>query len=187
MNLLRRQYQNMEDIEFSSSPPYLKEIMYMPYFKGYCCPRIYLVWWVKNELYRTHQLLYWPSLANILLTWSFDSGNFPNTSQIVLILWYTNLEVGSINSWNEMTFRFCRKYFQIENWTTMEDLNTTVQESKEGLVDYVKHFRNLALDCYESKSRKEIVRICICNIVNNQWVFLRNHDIMLFSLLLENN
>lgn len=77
--------------------------------------------------------------------------------------------------------------FQIEDWTTMEDLNTTVQESKEGLVDYVKHFRNVALDCYESKSRKEIVRICICNTVNSQWVFLGNHDIMLFSLLLENN
>lgn len=69
--------------------------------------------------------------------------------------------------------------------TTIEDLNATVQRPKEGLADYVKRFWHLALDCYEFKSKEELVRICICNMVNSQRVFLENHDIPTFSLLLE--
>lgn len=84
-----------------------------------------------------------------------------------------------------MASKFCQRYFQTEDQITMEDLNAALQGPKEGLVDYFKRFRNLALDCYQSKSKEELVHICIDNMVNNQRVFLKNHGISTFSLLLE--
>lgn len=84
-----------------------------------------------------------------------------------------------------MASKFCQKYFQTKDQITMEDLNAALQGPNEGLVDYLKRFRNLALDCYQSKSKEKLVHICIDNIVNNQRVFLKNHGISTFSLLLE--
>lgn len=84
-----------------------------------------------------------------------------------------------------MASKFCQKYFQTKDQITMEDLNAALQGPKEGLVDYLKRFRNLALDCYQSKSKEELVHLCIDNMVNNQRVFLKNHGISTFSLLLE--
>lgn len=46
----------------------------------------------------------------------------------------------------------------------------TTQGPKERLVEYVKRFRNLDLNCYESKSEEEHIR----NMVNNQRMFLEN-------------
>lgn len=59
----------------------------------------------------------------------------------------------------------------------MEDWNEIVKESKRGLVDHVKCFRNLTLNYYESKSEQELVPIYIHNMVNNQRVFLENYGI----------
>lgn len=76
-----------------------------------------------------------------------------------------------------MASMFCLKYVQTANRTTIEDLNKIVQGHKEGLVDYVKCFINLVLAYYKSKFEKESADIFICNMVNNQRVFLKNYDI----------
>ena len=44
---------------------------------------------------------------------------------------------------------FCTKYFHIEETVTLTTLQATKQRSGEDLMEYMKRFRDIALDCYD--------------------------------------
>ena len=52
-------------------------------------------------------------------------------------------------------------------------------------MDFVRRFRDLALDCYDEKDEEALVEICISNIVADYRVYLENIGISQFSQLLE--
>ena len=84
-----------------------------------------------------------------------------------------------------MIAKFCRKYFQNEERTTIICLNNTKQRQGEDLVDFVKKFRDLALDCYEEQDEQALVDICVNNIITEYGVYLENLSINRFSKLIE--
>ncbi|KAB2597261.1 hypothetical protein D8674_000181 [Pyrus ussuriensis x Pyrus communis] len=63
-------------------------------------------------------------------------------------------------------------------------LNNMRQRHEEDLVTIVKHFRDLALDCYDEKDEEAPVEICISNIVTDYRVYLENISISQFLRLL---
>ncbi|CAL9025934.1 unnamed protein product, partial [Prunus brigantina] len=68
---------------------------------------------------------------------------------------------------------------------TTTQLNNTCQKQGEDPVDFVRRFRDLALDCYDEKDEEALVEICISNIVADYRVYLENIGISQFSRLLE--
>ncbi|EXC14795.1 hypothetical protein L484_009449 [Morus notabilis] len=64
-----------------------------------------------------------------------------------------------------MVSQFCRKYFQNEERITTITLSNTRHKPGEHLVDYVRRFRDLALDCYDGSGEGDLVEICINNII----------------------
>ncbi|CAL8993067.1 unnamed protein product [Prunus brigantina] len=92
---------------------------------------------------------------------------------------------GSIHSWENLASRFCKKYFQHEERVTTTQLNNTRQKDGEDPLDFVRRFRDLALDCYDEKDEEALVEICISNIVADYRVYLENIGISQFSWLLE--
>ncbi|KAI5343499.1 hypothetical protein L3X38_011375 [Prunus dulcis] len=99
--------------------------------------------------------------------------------------WYTTLAPGSVRSWEDLASRFCKKYFQHEERVTTTQLNNTRQKHGEDPVDFVRRFRDLALDCYDEKDEDGLVEICISNIMADYRVYLENIGISQFSRLLE--
>ena len=62
--------------------------------------------------------------------------------------WYIGLKPGSIPTWDDMVDVFCTKYFHREETVTLATLQTTKQRSGEDLMEYIKRFSDIALDCY---------------------------------------
>ncbi|KAM2542509.1 hypothetical protein TB2_021927 [Malus domestica] len=67
----------------------------------------------------------------------------------------------------------------------MTQLNNTQQKHEDDLVTFVKHFRDLALDCYDKKDEEALVEICISNIIIDYKVYLENIGINQFLSLLD--
>ncbi|CAL2240080.1 unnamed protein product [Prunus armeniaca] len=72
-----------------------------------------------------------------------------------------------------------------EERVTTTQLNNTRQKQGEDPVDFVRRFRDLALDCYDEKDEEALVKICINNIIADYRVYLENIGISQFSWLLE--
>ncbi|CAL2229479.1 unnamed protein product [Prunus armeniaca] len=88
-------------------------------------------------------------------------------------------------SWDDLASRFCKKYFQHEERVTTTQLNNTRQKQGEDPVDFLRRFRDLALDCYDEKDEEALIEICISNIMADYRVYLENIGISQFSQLLE--
>ena len=99
--------------------------------------------------------------------------------------WYTTLAPGSLRDWDKMVAKFCRKYFQNEERTTIIHLNNTKQRLSKDLVDFVKKFRDLAFDCYVEQDEQALVDICVNNIITEYRVHLENLSINQFSKLIK--
>ena len=70
--------------------------------------------------------------------------------------WYTGLKLGSISTRDNMVDVFCTKYFHEEETVTLETLQVTKKRSGEDLMEYIKRFRDIALDCYDHCEEKNI-------------------------------
>ena len=44
---------------------------------------------------------------------------------------------------------FCTKYFHEEETVTLTTLQVTKQKNGEDLMEYIKRFRDIAVDCYD--------------------------------------
>ncbi|CAL2270685.1 unnamed protein product [Prunus armeniaca] len=117
-------------------------------------------------------LMPWDHMLVIVIS---DLENFQGVSPIVL--------THGIRHWHQALFTL-GKAWQAERVTTTQ-LNNTRQKHGEDPVDFVRRFRDLALDCYDEKDEEALVEICISNIVADYRVYLENIGISQFSRLLE--
>ncbi|TQE01871.1 hypothetical protein C1H46_012495 [Malus baccata] len=67
----------------------------------------------------------------------------------------------------------------------MYNLNNTCQKHREDLVTFVKHCRDLALDCYDQEDEEALMEICINNIIPDYMIYLENNCSAQFLRLLE--
>ena len=79
--------------------------------------------------------------------------------------WYTGLKPGLILTWDNMVDVFCTKYFHREETVTLVTLQETKQRSGEDLMEYIKRFRDIALDCYDHCEEKTLVEMCMGNMI----------------------
>ena len=80
---------------------------------------------------------------------------------------------------------FCTKYFHGEEKVTIITLHNSKQKPSEGLLDFIRRFRDTALDCYGQYKEQELVEICIDNMFLEYRAHLENLDIHQFAQLLQ--
>ena len=78
--------------------------------------------------------------------------------------WYITIPAGSIKSWEDMVKCFCGKYYQEQEEVPLIGLHNTNQRTGDDLLDYIRWFRDTALECHVKYEEHELVEICIDNM-----------------------
>ncbi|XP_023884543.1 uncharacterized protein LOC111996778 [Quercus suber] len=99
--------------------------------------------------------------------------------------WYIGLKPGSIPTWDDMVDVFCTKYFHGEETVTLATLQATKQRNGEDLMEYIKRFRDIALDCYNHCEERTLVEMCMTNMIREYRAVLENLEISQFAQLLQ--
>ena len=80
---------------------------------------------------------------------------------------------------------FCTKYFHGEEIVTLATLQVIKQRSSEDLMEYIKRFRDIALDCYNHCEEKILVEMCMGNMIMEYRAILENLEISQLAQLLQ--
>lgn len=81
--------------------------------------------------------------------------------------------------WDDMVDVFCTNYFHEEETITLATL--TKQKNGEELMEYIKRFRDIALDCYDHCEEKMLVEMCTRNMIMEYKAILKNLEILQFT------
>ena len=95
--------------------------------------------------------------------------------------WYIDLKPESIPTWDDMVDVFCTKYFHGEETVTLATLQATKQRNGEDLMEYIKRFRDIALDCYDHYEERTLVEMCMTNMIWEFRAVLENLEISQFA------
>ena len=72
---------------------------------------------------------------------------------------------------------FCTKYFHGEETVALATLQATKQRSGEDLIEYIKRFRDIALDYYDHCEERTLVEMCMANMIKDHRAILENLEI----------
>ncbi|KAJ1399321.1 Retrotransposon gag domain [Sesbania bispinosa] len=98
--------------------------------------------------------------------------------------WYSKLRPSSIKAWEELAVEFCSKFLEEEGVLHIMDLGRVKQKSGEGLVTFIKRYRDRALQCKETLPEADLVYGCIKNIEDGSQIFLSLGGITTFVELM---
>ena len=84
-----------------------------------------------------------------------------------------------------MMERFCAKCYPDEDKITFQNLQMVRQRPREDLVQFIKRFEDVSLDCYRDHEEKELVETYISNILFDYRLNLENICIAQFADLLQ--
>ncbi|RYQ92888.1 hypothetical protein Ahy_B09g099130 [Arachis hypogaea] len=99
--------------------------------------------------------------------------------------WYCKLKASSINTWEQLVTEFCNKFLEEEPSMHIMDLGRVKQRQGEGLVAFVKRYRDQALLCIDTLSKPQLVYGCIRNVEDGSQIYLSMSNINTFSELLK--
>ena len=80
---------------------------------------------------------------------------------------------------------FCTKYFHREETVTLATLQATKQRNGEDLMEYIKRFRDISLDCYDHCKERTLVGVSMTNMIKEYRAVLENLEISQFAQLLQ--
>ena len=84
-----------------------------------------------------------------------------------------------------MMERFCAKYYPGEDKVAFQSLQMVRQRPGEDLVQFIKRFEDVSLDCYGDHEEKKLVETCISNMLFDYRLNLKNLCIIQFADLLQ--
>ena len=84
-----------------------------------------------------------------------------------------------------MVESFCTKYFHGEEKVTIITLHNSKQKPSQRLLNFIRRYRDIALDCYGQYKEQELVEICINNMFPEYRAHLENLDIHQFAQLIQ--
>ena len=75
--------------------------------------------------------------------------------------WYTDLELGTIDSWEQFEREFLNHFYSTHRVVSMIELTASRQWKEEPVIDYIQRWRNLSLNCKERLSESAALDMCI--------------------------
>ena len=141
---------------YARRPPYPLRILNKPYTKRYE-PQVFVQYNGKKGIAIEHVSKFIDTFGPYttdedLCLWEFSKSLCDRANT-----WYIGLKLGSIPTWDDTMDVFCTKYFHGEETITLATLQSTKQRSGEDLMEYIKRFKDIALDCYDHCEEKTLV------------------------------
>ncbi|KAK4389554.1 hypothetical protein Sango_2292400 [Sesamum angolense] len=75
--------------------------------------------------------------------------------------WYTDLEAGSIDGWEQLEQEFLNRFYSTRRTVSMVELTNSRQWKEEPVIDYINRWRNLSLNCKDQLSEASAIEMCI--------------------------
>ncbi|KAL0389010.1 UNVERIFIED_CONTAM: hypothetical protein Scaly_0258100 [Sesamum calycinum] len=75
--------------------------------------------------------------------------------------WYTDLEAGSIDGWEQLEQEFLNRFYSTRRTVSMVELTNSRQWKEEPVIDYINRSRNLSLNCKDRLSEASAIEMCI--------------------------
>ncbi|KAL0354309.1 UNVERIFIED_CONTAM: hypothetical protein Sangu_1012200, partial [Sesamum angustifolium] len=75
--------------------------------------------------------------------------------------WYTDLEAGSIDGWEQLEQEFLNRFYSTRRTASMVELTNSRQWKEEPVIDYINRWRNLSLNCKDRLSEASAIEMCI--------------------------
>jgi hypothetical protein len=172
-----------ETRHFFRRPPYPLELLNKPYPKNYEIPTFSLFDGRKGSALE-HVSKFLDAMGPYVGDSNLCLREFSKLLTDRAYTWYATLQPASVKTW-DMVEIFCGKFFRVKERVTLHTLHSVKQEVGEGLLDFIKQFQNLALDCYVNHEERELIEICINNMLPNYQAHLENLDIAQFAQLLQ--
>ncbi|KAL0444405.1 UNVERIFIED_CONTAM: hypothetical protein Slati_2163200 [Sesamum latifolium] len=75
--------------------------------------------------------------------------------------WYTDLEAGSIDGWEQLEQEFLNRFYSTRRTVSMVELINSRQWKEKPVIDYINWWRNLSLNCNDRLSEASAIEMCI--------------------------
>ncbi|KAL0434116.1 UNVERIFIED_CONTAM: hypothetical protein Slati_2745900 [Sesamum latifolium] len=75
--------------------------------------------------------------------------------------WYTDLEAGSIDGWEQLEQEFFNRFYSNRRTVSMVELTNSRQWKEESVIDYINRWRNLSLNWKDQLSEASAIEMCI--------------------------
>ncbi|KAL0361614.1 UNVERIFIED_CONTAM: hypothetical protein Sradi_3845900 [Sesamum radiatum] len=75
--------------------------------------------------------------------------------------WYTDLEAGSIDGWEQLEQEFLNRFYSTRLIVSMVELTNSRQWKEEPVIDYINRWRNLSLNCKDRLFETSAIEMCI--------------------------
>ncbi|KAL0317359.1 UNVERIFIED_CONTAM: hypothetical protein Sangu_2150200, partial [Sesamum angustifolium] len=75
--------------------------------------------------------------------------------------WYTDLEVTSIDGWEQLEQEFLNRFYSTRRTVSMVELTNSHQWKEEPVIDYINRWKNLSLNCKDRLSEASAIEMCI--------------------------
>ena len=159
--------------QFSRDPLFPPELFGKPYPKGYESPKFH-PFNGRNGSTVEHVSRFIHTMGPYAGDQELCLREFAKSLVDRAYTWYTTLRPGSIKTWDKMMERFCAKYYPGKDKVTFQSLQMVRQRPGEDLVQFIKRFEDVSLDCYGDHEEKELVETCISNMLFDYRLNLEN-------------
>ena len=134
-------------MRYICKPPYPAELLGKPYLKKYETP-IFALYDERKGNTMEHFSKFMDSMRPFARDRELCLREFSKSLTDRAYTWYSTLQPNSIPTWEDMVESFYTKYFHGEEKVTIITLHNLKQKPSEWLLDFIRRFRDTALDCY---------------------------------------
>ena len=155
--------QRKEPMRYVRKPPYPAELLSKPYPEKYETPTFALYDGRKGNAME-HISKFMDSMGPFAGDGELCLREFSKSLTNRAYTWYSTLQPNSIPTWEDMVESLCTNYFHGEEKVTIITLHNLKQKPSEGFLDFIRRFKDTALNCYGQYKEQELVEICIDNM-----------------------
>ena len=164
---------------YTRRPPYPLRVLSKPYLERYEL-RAFVQYDGRKGSIVEHVSKFIDTLGPYAANKDLCLREFSKSLCVWAYTWYIGLKPGSIPTWDDMVNVFCTKYFHGKETVTLATLQATKQRSGKDLMEYIKRFRDIALDCYDHCEERTLVEMCMTNMIREYRAVLENLEISQF-------